>query len=226
MIAAAGDEMLNLPLAMGTGKIVWDMIYDQPSVSRIDPAGVSRFDKRGYNVNIRTVQKGDIKACHRIEQACFESGEAASLKSIQERAAVYPDGFIVAEIDHSVVGMVNSGSTDSDDITDEAFKKLIGHTENGKNIVVFSVSVLPEFQGKGIASALMKQFIKRAGQLKKVNVLLLCKTDLIPFYKRLGFEYGGISDSTHGGSKWHEMVFRLSPMPDQWAGSDKIQNRS
>ena len=47
LIAAAGDEMSNLPLAMGTGKIVWDMIYDQPSVSRIDPAGVSRFDKRG-----------------------------------------------------------------------------------------------------------------------------------------------------------------------------------
>ncbi len=33
LIAVAGDEMSNLPLAMGTGKIVWDMIYDQSSVS-------------------------------------------------------------------------------------------------------------------------------------------------------------------------------------------------
>ena len=152
------------------------------------------------------MQAKDIDACHSIEQLCFTTSEAASLESIKERATVYPWGFIVAELDQRVVGMINSGATDSDDITDEAFKKLIGHRENGKNIVIFSVSVAPAHRGKGIASRLMGRFVERSRQLNKEKILLLCKTDLIPFYERLGFAYGGISTSTHGGFEWHEMV--------------------
>jgi len=160
-------------------------------------------------VNIRTVQNKDIEWCYKIEKECFAHSEAASMKSLKDRAVLYPDGFIVAEVDQSVIGMVNSGSTNSDDITDEEFKKLIGHTENGKNIVIFSVSVLPEHQSKGVATTLVKQFIVRAQELGKEKVLLLCKTDLISFYEKLGFFYGGISSSTHGGVEWHEMVYSI-----------------
>lgn len=158
-------------------------------------------------MKIRTVRKNDIDACYLIEKTCFHQSEAASLDSITDRATVYPSGFIVAEIDNKIVGMINSGSTNSDDITDEAFKKLIGHTENGKNIVIFSVSVSPEFQGKNIASGLMNHFINRSRDLKKEKILLLCKTPLIKFYEKLGFRYGNISTSTHGGFKWHEMMY-------------------
>ncbi|ACN15999.1 acetyltransferase (GNAT family protein) [Desulforapulum autotrophicum HRM2] len=160
-------------------------------------------------MKIRTVQAKDIDACHLIEQHCFTQSEAASLDSIKERATVYPSGFIVAELDHRVVGMINSGATDSDDITDEAFKKLIGHREDGRNIVIFSVSVAPKFQGKKIASRLMSRFVERSRELNKEKILLLCKTDLIPFYERLGFTLGGISTSTHGGFEWHEMIYTL-----------------
>jgi ribosomal protein S18 acetylase RimI-like enzyme len=160
-------------------------------------------------VNIREVAEDDVKQCYLIEKTCFEESEAASLNSIKNRVKVYPAGFIVAEIENSVVGMINSGSTDKDDITDEEFKKLIGHSENGKNIVIVSVSVLPEFQGKGIASILLKDFIERSENLKKEKILLLCKTDLIGFYKGLSFRYGSISKSTHGGFEWHEMVYNI-----------------
>lgn len=160
-------------------------------------------------MNIRTVQKEDIEWCYKIEKECFEPSEAATMESLQDRANLYPDGFIVAQNDQAVIGMVNSGSTNSDDITDEEFKKLIGHTENGKNLVIFSLSVLPEFQGKGIAKSLMKKFIARARELGKEKILLLCKTGLIPFYEKLGFCYGAISSSTHGGAQWHEMAFHI-----------------
>lgn len=160
-------------------------------------------------MKIRTVKKEDIPACYRVEQDCFEESEAASLASIEKRATQYPAGFIVAEIDNQIVGMVNSGATDKDDITDEAFKQLIGHTENGKNIVIFSVSVLPGFQGRKIASELLNRFIQRSKALKKEKILLLCKTALIGFYESFGFEYGGISTSTHGGFQWHEMAYQI-----------------
>ncbi len=160
-------------------------------------------------MNIRTVNKKDIEACYLIEKICFEESEAASLSSITDRVDVYPSGFIVAEVDNKVVGMVNSGSTNSDDITDEAFKKMIGHTENGKNIVIFSVSVFPEFQGQGIAANLISCFKKRSKELKKEKILLLCKTELIKFYEKLGFQYENISTSTHGGFEWHEMIYNV-----------------
>lgn len=160
-------------------------------------------------MHIRSVTMDDVKQCHLIEKTCFEESEAASLSSIKQRAEVYPAGFVVAEVENSVVGMINSGSTDKDDITDEEFKKLIGHCEAGKNIVIFSVSVLPEFQQRGVGSDLLKYFIERSGTLKKERILLLCKTNLIKFYERLGFVYGNISKSTHGGFEWHEMVYNL-----------------
>ncbi len=158
-------------------------------------------------MDIRTVNKNDIKTCYNIEKACFEESEAASLDSIERRVDVYPAGFIVAEKDGNVVGMINSGSTDKEDITDEEFKKLIGHSENGINIVIFSVSVFPEYQGRGIAGALLNYFIKRSEQLKKKKILLLCKTELIGFYKKSGFSYNCKSNSTHGGFEWHEMAY-------------------
>lgn len=32
---------------------------------------------------------------------------------------------------------------------------------------------------------------------------------MIPFYKRIGYEYIELSDSTHGGAAWHKMMYRL-----------------
>ncbi len=160
-------------------------------------------------MKIRTVDIKDVKACHLIEQRCFEKSEAASYDDIAKRADVYPAGFLVAEMNNRIVGMVNSGATDKDDITDEAFKQLVGHTEYGKNSVIFSIAVMSEFQGKQIASSLMKQFIERATQLKKEKILLLCKTGLIPFYEKQGFNYANISASIHGGFQWHEMVYYI-----------------
>ncbi len=158
---------------------------------------------------IRTVVKKDIETCYLIEKKCFEKSEAASFDSIAKRADTYPAGFLVAQIDNQVVGMVNSGATDKDDITDEDFKKLIGHTDSGKNIVVFSVCVFPEFQGNKIASDLIEHFIKRSKELRKEKILLLCKHELIEFYEKLGFTYSGISTSTHGGFEWHEMIYNI-----------------
>jgi len=72
-------------------------------------------------------------------------------------------------------------------------------------MVIFSLSVLPQFQRRGIADQLMTAFIKQAHKLNKKNILLLCKDDLIPYYSRHGFTDNGVSESDHGGAEWHEM---------------------
>ncbi|WP_022661341.1 GNAT family N-acetyltransferase [Paucidesulfovibrio longus] len=165
------------------------------------------------SVLIRRVREGDWRGCCAVEAACFPPDEAAEPDSVAERIRVFPQGFYVAEdisgTDSVIAGMINSGATSRNDITDEAFKKLVGHDPDGRNMVVFSLSVRPEWQGQGIARQLMERFVLESRTQGKACVLLLCKDFHIGFYEKLGFAHCGLSASTHGGAAWHEMRMRL-----------------
>lgn len=164
------------------------------------------------HITVRHPVPRDVQACSLVEQACFPAEEAASRDSIAKRIAVFPQGFLVARLQSGdrVVGQINSGATNKDDITDEAFKQLIGHEDGGRNLVIFSLSVLPEFQGRGIATRLMLGFLDLARTQARQSVLLLCKEDLLDFYRRFGFANRGVSASVHGGARWFEMACPLS----------------
>jgi len=160
-------------------------------------------------LTIRMVEHDDLTACHTIEVRSFPPCEAAWTTSLENRINHYPEGFLVAEYEGEVIGQVNSGSTSKDDISDEEFKQLIGHDPEGENIVIFSLSVLPEYRKKGIGGKLLDSFVKQARDMGKSKVLLLCKTDLIPYYASHGFQDCGVSESTHGGAEWHTMELPL-----------------
>ena len=161
-------------------------------------------------VVIRQVTLVDLAACHAVEVACFPPAEAASLENIRRRIELFPEGFLVAEQAGELIGIVNSGATNADDISDEAFKQLIGHDSAGANIVIFSLAVLPVYQRQGIAAQLMQAFVAQSRLLGKRKILLICKPPLIAYYARFGFVDAGLSRSTHGGSRWHEMVLELN----------------
>jgi ribosomal protein S18 acetylase RimI-like enzyme len=158
---------------------------------------------------IRNVQPKDLDECCIIEASGFSPEEAASRETIQLRIDTFPQGFFVAKLNGRVVGMVNGEATNKDDISDEELKQLIGHDVNGRNMVIFALAVLPEFQKQGIAKQLMLKFIEEARHNKKEKVLLMCKHYLIAYYERLGFIHAGLSSSTHGGAEWHEMRLSL-----------------
>ena len=158
---------------------------------------------------IRNVLPKDLHECFLVETSGFPPEEAATRKTIKLRIDTFPQGFLVAEIDGRVVGILNSAATDKEDLGDEELKQLIGHAPHGKNLVVFALAVLPEFQKRGIASQLMSRFVEDARQRKRENVLLMCKQNLIAYYERMGFTHVGLSKSTHGGAEWHEMRFAL-----------------
>jgi len=158
---------------------------------------------------IRNVLPKDLDECFQVEISGFTPEEAASKETIQLRMDTFPQGFFVAEIDGRVIGILNSASTDKDDISDEELKQLIGHDPNGKNMVVFALAVLPEYRKQGIARQLMQRFTEQARKLEKENILLLCKRHLVTYYESMGFEHMSLSKSTHGGAEWHEMQLRL-----------------
>jgi ribosomal protein S18 acetylase RimI-like enzyme len=170
---------------------------------------------------IRHVLPKDLEDCFLVETSGFPPEEAATKETIKLRLETFPQGFFVAEIDGRVVGILNSGATDKEDISDEGLKQLIGHDPNGKNTVVFALAVLPKFQKRGIARQLMARFVEEAQARKKENVLLLCKQHLVAYYERIGFAHVGLSKSTHGGAEWHQMRLTLaslwsSPRGEVW----------
>jgi ribosomal protein S18 acetylase RimI-like enzyme len=158
---------------------------------------------------IRNVLPKDLDDCFQVETSGFPPEEAATRETIRLRIDTFPHGFLVAEMEGKIVGMLNSAATNKDDISDEELKQLIGHDPNGKNMVVFALAVLPEFQRQGIARRLMSRFVDEARRCQKEYVLLICKRHLIAYYESMGFVHAGLSRSTHGGAEWHEMRLRL-----------------
>lgn len=158
---------------------------------------------------IRHVLPRDLDECYLVEVSGFPPEEAATRETIKLRIDTFPQGFLVAEMNGTIVGILNSAATDKEDLSDEELKQLIGHDPDGKNLVVFALVVLPEFQKQGIANQMMTRFVEEARARKKENVLLMCKQHLIAYYERMGFAHVGLSRSTHGGAEWHEMRLTL-----------------
>lgn len=156
-------------------------------------------------LKIRNGRFEDLEECFLLESKTFPEEEAASKENVEIRLKKFSKGFIVGELDGKIITHINSGSTNQEDITDEEFKGLIGHEDGGKNIVIFSVAVDPIYQKKGIASIMMKEFIKISREMNKKKILLLCKDNLLRMYEKMGYKKVGISASTHGGAVWYEM---------------------
>ena len=89
---------------------------------------------------IRNVRLEDLDECVQVEMSGFSPQEAASRDTLKLRISTFPQGFLVAELDQHVIGMLNSGATNKDDISDEQLKQLIGHDVNGKNMVCSAIS--------------------------------------------------------------------------------------
>jgi len=162
------------------------------------------------DVNIRKVNIDDLDRCFEIEECAYAGDEAATKEKIKNRINTYPEGFIVLEDNKRLAGFINCGACHKVELSDEEFKELVGHDSEGKYIVILSVVVHPDFQGKGYAKLLMDTFIEKMKELHKKEIYLICQTSLVDMYKKSGFVYIGESQSDHGGLSWHEMSLPLN----------------
>lgn len=158
---------------------------------------------------LRSAKVSDATRCFTIEETAYEGDEAATQEKITKRIKTYPDGFLVIEINKEIAGFINCGCADKVEMSDEAFKELVGHDPNGKHCVIMSVVVHPDYQKQGIAVVLMENFILRMRRLQKESIQLMCRTHHIGFYEQFGFRYIKPSESLHGGLQWHEMKLNL-----------------
>ena len=160
-------------------------------------------------ISIRNAVMNDLDKISEIEMLCFPEAEAAPKKVIEERLSVYSKGFFVAEKNGEIIGFINGGSTDNDSLEDDFFKTMSLHKDDGKNLVIFGLDVHPNYQKNGYAKLLMNHFIDFAKKENKSSVLLTCKNHLIHYYESFGYKNFGVSESTHGGAKWYDMVINI-----------------
>ncbi|KAF8312112.1 acyl-CoA N-acyltransferase [Clavulina sp. PMI_390] len=108
----------------------------------------------------------------------------------------------------TLVGYVCSTIASGDALTHSSMST---HVPTGASVCIHSVAVHPDFQRRGIALALLKEYINR---LKKRDypglehierILLITHEELVPLYSKAGFQMVGESAVQHGSRPWFEM---------------------
>ncbi|EGO64544.1 GNAT family N-acetyltransferase [Acetonema longum] len=160
-------------------------------------------------VIVRSVRPEDLDRVTEIEAACFPPAEAASKQSFIARIAAFPESFLVAEINGTLIGFINGCATNNSVIYDEMFHSTQHHVPDARNLSVFGLNVMPEYRKQGIAAQLMRHFIQAARETGRQSVILTCKDRLVYYYESFGYVNNGISKSTHGGAQWFDMTLIL-----------------
>lgn len=83
----------------------------------------------------------------------------------------------------------------------------LGNNQEGRTVAIHSLAVLPQFQGKGLGTTLMKAYLDRlAKQDVADKAALIAHENMVPYYEKLGFKNRGHSAAQFGGGGWIDMV--------------------
>lgn len=158
---------------------------------------------------IRKVMPEDLDAVVNVEAECFPEAEAATRSSLKNRINTFPDSFYLAETDGRIIGFVNGCITNSKKIYDELFSDASLHDSKGHYQAIFGLDIIPEYRNQGIAAMLMNHLIEASKKYGRKGLILTCKENLIHYYSKFGFYNLGVSDSTHGGAVWYDMILEF-----------------
>lgn len=159
----------------------------------------------------RTIRQDEMDQALRIEHQCFPPNEACSERHMKQRILEAQELFFVVEDPESeqIVGFLNGIATEEACFRDEFFTDASIHDPNGRNIMLLSLAVLPEYQMRGLARALVSHYLEHAQQEGRKKVFLTCLDEKVAMYQKFGFQDLGMADSAWGGEAWHEMYVDL-----------------
>jgi GNAT superfamily N-acetyltransferase len=146
---------------------------------------------------LRPAQQGETERIAEIEASSFPADEKAELAAIQMRRQQASEYFwVLGDEETGIIGYVNGTCTKLDVITHESMER---HDSDGSTLVIHSVTIEERFRRKGHATFMLKAYMERIKQMHNIKlVLLLCKSQLLAFYRSCGFEIVGLSPVVHG----------------------------
>ena len=149
------------------------------------------------------------------------------LMILRYRQAHAPDLFLGAYLakspeNHELIGYVCSTLSPSQSLTHDSMSK---HVSGSSSVCLHSVTIIPAYRRKGIASALLREYISRlsaAGVYERI--LLITHEELQRLYEGVGFEFVGLSPVQHGSRPWYEMRKVLSRSASPPAHPEQLQS--
>lgn len=120
--------------------------------------------------------------------------------------SLYGNHFWLLYDGHRLISFVDGFVTDDADLTDEMYENAAMHNESGAWQMIFGVNTLPAYRQHGYAGKLLQKATADAKEQGHKGVVLTCKSRLVHYYAKFGFEDEGVTDkSTHGNVAWHQM---------------------
>lgn len=195
------NNVVGLPVAAVYQRLKEKLKEDQEEI---------RKSCENVQYTIRAAREEDLVRIAEIEAECFPAAEAAGFGDFEERFRTCRESFFVAETEEGkLAGFCNGCCADTDDLADEFYHDASLHHPEGVYQMIFGLDVAPEYRKQGIGEALMRAMIESAENRRKKAVVLTCKEHMIPFYRRIGYQYVELSDSVHGGASWHKMIYKI-----------------
>lgn len=160
-------------------------------------------------LTFQEAQPADLDQIMTIENQGFNQDEAATRPSMAERIKRISDTFIVAKEANRVLGYVVGPASDERYITDDLFEHLEANQQTDRYQTILSLAVEAKFQKHGLAGKLLTKLAEVARSQGREAITLTCLERLVPFYERHGYVNEGVSESTHAGETWYNLVLTL-----------------
>lgn len=173
---------------------------------------------------LRNAKAKDIPVLHILESESFPMDEAASFASMLYRCNVANEFFYCFDSNavvkndlniESPIGFINGTCSIENTIHDDSMSI---HQVEGRNLVIHSVTISPDFRKKGLGSALLNDYVEKIKANRSVDkISLLSKAYLLSFYTSCGFQIDRVSDVHHGQDIWFELSLDVASLrlPDQ-----------
>ena len=147
----------------------------------------------------RSIHREEAEQAAEIEQICFPPAEAISRADVIDRVEKIPELFLVA-VDRKngkLAGYLTGFTTSEEAFQDKFFTNADLCDPDGKNNMLLGLEVLP------------MRYLDREQKRGRERAVLTCVDEKVEMYRRMGFEYIGISASVLGDEKWNEMEYRM-----------------
>ena len=170
-----------------------------------------RIMRLSEKYEFRSIHREEAEQAAEIEQICFPPAEAISRADVIDRVEKIPELFLVA-VDRKngkLAGYLTGFTTSEEAFQDKFFTNADLCDPDGKNNMLLGLEVLPKYRGQGLARELMMRYLDREQKRGRERAVLTCVDEKVEMYRRMGFEYIGISASVLGDEKWNEMEYRM-----------------
>lgn len=207
------DQMLldTLPFLESALKMYKGFGFTETGRHNNSPLDTSIYMKLDLRFEFRDIRHGEADQATELEEICFPPHEAVDDQFMIERVHKVPDLFLVAEDRESgkIAGFLTGIAVNEEKFRDEFFTDASLHDPEGDSVMLLGLNVHPDHRGQGLARELIRRYQARERGKGRKRLVLTCSDDKVKMYTKMGFTETGMSASTWGNEKWHEMVMAL-----------------